>query len=147
MEVIESEEDGFILLSNTDHVSTQIEQSCVPKYMCEISTCIDNLRGTLWPLNRYIHDNPELAFQEHKAHDALTTFMESQQGWEVRAHAYEIDTAWEAVFDTGRKGPTVSFNAEMGQSSFRLLFSNCTDTIVSYAQMLFRILAMPAATI
>ena len=130
MEVKESEEDGFILLSSTDHGSTRIEQSCAPKYTSEISACIDDLRGALWPLNKYIHDNPELAFREHKAHDALTTLMKSQQGWEVKTHAYGIDTAWKAVFDTGRKGPTISFNAEMGQSSVHLLISRFADTIV-----------------
>ena len=114
MDMKESEEDGFILLKKHDHDSNRIEENCIPAYISDISAHVNCLRSTLWPLNRYIHDNPELAFKENKAHDALTKFMQSQQGWEVMPHAYGIDTAWKAVYNTGRKGPNISFNAEMG---------------------------------
>ncbi|KAI5370007.1 Putative peptidase M20, xaa-Arg dipeptidase, bacterial exopeptidase dimerization [Septoria linicola] len=38
--------------------------------------------------------------------------MEQQPGWHVTRSAYQIDTAFVAVFDSGRPGPVVSFNAE-----------------------------------
>jgi hypothetical protein len=84
------------------------------EYLDGISQCIDDLRDTLWPLNKFIHDSPELAFEEYKAHDALTKFMGSQEGWQVTASAYGIETAWIACYDSGKPGPVVSFNAEYG---------------------------------
>ncbi|KAF2452009.1 putative amidohydrolase [Karstenula rhodostoma CBS 690.94] len=84
-----------------------------PKYLSEIDGYVDTLQDTLWPLNKYIHDEPELAFKEHKAHDAITNFMRSQKGWAVTPNAFGLETAWTAIFDTGRHGPAVSFNAEM----------------------------------
>ncbi|PNP42297.1 hypothetical protein TGAMA5MH_05979 [Trichoderma gamsii] len=39
--------------------------------------------------------------------------MKSQSGWVVTPSAYGMETAWVAVFDTGKRGPVVSFNAEM----------------------------------
>ncbi|KAF2637222.1 putative amidohydrolase [Massarina eburnea CBS 473.64] len=82
-------------------------------YLSDIDKFVDNLHDTLWPLNKFIHENPELAFKEYKTHDALTSFMRSQKGWTVTGSAYGMETAWVAVYDSGRKGHVVSFNAEM----------------------------------
>jgi hypothetical protein len=86
------------------------------EYLSGIDKYVELCQAQLWELNKYIHDNPELAFQEHKAHDALTTFMKSQKGWEVKLSAYGLETAWIATFNSGKHGPVVSFNAEMGMS-------------------------------
>lgn len=84
------------------------------QYLADISNRVEGLRDTLWPLNQFVHDNPELAFEEYKAHEALTSFMRSQEGWSVTASAYGIATAWAAEYDSGKTGPVVSFNAEYG---------------------------------
>jgi metal-dependent amidase/aminoacylase/carboxypeptidase family protein len=84
------------------------------KYLAEIDRYIDDLEEALWPLNSYIHENPELAFEEYKAHEALTKFMQTREGWHVTPSAYGIETAWVAFYDSGRPGPVVSFNAEYG---------------------------------
>jgi amidohydrolase len=84
-----------------------------PAYLHDIDQFVDALEPALWPLNCFIHDNPELGYAEYKAHDALTSFMSAQGGWRVTRSAYGMDTAWSAVYDTGRPGPVVSFNAEM----------------------------------
>ncbi|KAF1958380.1 putative amidohydrolase [Byssothecium circinans] len=83
------------------------------EYLADIDMFVDGLHKTLWPLNDFIHRNPELAFKEYKTHDALTSFMRSQKGWKVTASAYGMETAWEAVYDNGKNGPVISFNAEM----------------------------------
>ncbi|KAJ4351232.1 uncharacterized protein N0V89_006571 [Didymosphaeria variabile] len=113
MNMKESEEDGYILLTNKALGSNYGVQVDIPKHMSEIDGYVDSLQHVLSPLNKFIHDNPELAFKEYKAHDALTKFMRSQNGWIVTPNAYGIETAWTATFDTGREGPVVSFNAEM----------------------------------
>ncbi|OAR02147.1 hypothetical protein LLEC1_08082 [Akanthomyces lecanii] len=82
-------------------------------HLAEIGRFIEQLEPALWPLNCFIHDNPELGYKEFKTHDALTKFIKSRPGWAVTRSAYGLATAWEAVFDTGRPGPVVAFNAEM----------------------------------
>ncbi|KAK3307274.1 uncharacterized protein B0T15DRAFT_553856 [Chaetomium strumarium] len=117
------EEDGFILvpregsdysrgsMSKTDNAD---EDGVSVEYLSEISDFIDGLTNSLWPLNKFIHESPELAFREHKAHQALTSFMRSRgDSWHVTPSAYGLETAWVAVYESGRPGPTVSFNAEM----------------------------------
>jgi metal-dependent amidase/aminoacylase/carboxypeptidase family protein len=79
---------------------------------------MDRISVGLWPLNKTVHDNPELGFQEFIAHAALTKFFKSQAGWKVTPSAYGMATAWVAEWDSGKKGPVISFNVEMGMLSF-----------------------------
>ncbi|KAF2207454.1 hypothetical protein CERZMDRAFT_62755 [Cercospora zeae-maydis SCOH1-5] len=59
-----------------------------------------------------IHDNPELQYREYLAHDIITKFVAGHPGWNVTRSAFSLATAFMAVFDSGRSGPVVSFNAE-----------------------------------
>ncbi|KAK4629930.1 Peptidase M20 domain-containing protein 2 [Fulvia fulva] len=70
---------------------------------------IQGLNPKLRALNLFIHSNPELAYQEHKAHDAICDFLD-ELGYSVRRHAYGLATAFEVMSGTGRR--TVNFNAE-----------------------------------
>ena len=110
------EDLGFVVVPMTERTPNCVLQNNSPKPLSDIDRCVDELRDVLWALNEFIHTNPEVAFKEYKAHDALTTFMCSQNGWKVTPHACGIETAWTAIFDTGWKGPVLSFNVEMGQS-------------------------------
>ncbi|KHO00529.1 uncharacterized protein MAM_01307 [Metarhizium album ARSEF 1941] len=105
------EEDGFVLVSRPGDDSEECKTWC--EYLPEIDHFIRGLEPLLWSLNSFIHDNPELAYREYKAHDALTNFMQFQEGWNVTRSAHGLETAWVAVHDSGRPGPTVAFNAEM----------------------------------
>ncbi|KAL1838486.1 hypothetical protein VTJ49DRAFT_2624 [Mycothermus thermophilus] len=60
-------------------------------------------------LNKHIYDNPELAYEEHKAHDAFVAALQSL-GFNVTPHAYGLETAFSA--DVGSGGRLVVFNAE-----------------------------------
>ncbi|KAM7217669.1 putative amidohydrolase [Rhypophila decipiens] len=116
MEVDNVGDDYVIVSRGTSPIDATIAEKdniSGPKYLAEIDDLINNLAGSLWPLNNFIHENPELAYKEYKAHDALTSFVEAQQGWEVTRSACGMETAWIAVYDTGEPGPVVSFNAEM----------------------------------
>ena len=116
------EDDGFILVSRDDEEALQdVLQPRCPTYLSEINSITDSLQESLWPLNTFIHDSPELAFKEYKTHDAITKFLESQEDWEVTRSAYGMDTAWVAVYAGGKAGPVVSFNAEMGMFMFFVL--------------------------
>jgi metal-dependent amidase/aminoacylase/carboxypeptidase family protein len=56
-----------------------------------------------------IWSNPELAYEERKAHDAICDFLESQ-GFTVTRHAYGVDTSFECL--SGTEGRLINFNAE-----------------------------------
>lgn len=84
------------------------------KYLEFVSTYINSISETLKPVNLKIHDNPELNYEEFIAHETLTKFMRSRKGWKVTPSAYGIATAFIAEYDSGKKGPVISFNAEYG---------------------------------
>ncbi|UNI17082.1 hypothetical protein JDV02_003460 [Purpureocillium takamizusanense] len=106
------EDDGFILVPRPGAEQAAGRQSA-PEYLSDIDKFIHGLEPSLWPLNTFIHYNPELGYEEYKAHDALTSFMDSHAGWSVTRSAFGMETAWLAVYDSGRPGPVVSYNAEM----------------------------------
>lgn len=56
-----------------------------------------------------IWSNPELAYEEHRAHDTICDFLEAQ-GFIVTRHAYGLDTSFEAT--SGLGGRLINFNAE-----------------------------------
>ncbi|KAK3315927.1 hypothetical protein B0H66DRAFT_624747 [Apodospora peruviana] len=118
--------EGFVMVDRPDQthhqpptaVESRKSRRCEPPpklpppvYLTEISTYIDNLTTSLWPINKTIHDNPELGFDEVIAHETLTAFMETQPGWTVTRSAYGMTTAFVAIYGSG--SPVVSFNAEM----------------------------------
>jgi amidohydrolase len=102
------EDDDFVLVQHHD-----ASHSSAPKYMGDIVDFIKNATDDLSAINTEIHDNPEVGYEEHKAHMLLTNFLKARQGWNVTISAYGIATAWVAVYDSGKKGPVVSFNLEM----------------------------------
>ncbi|KAL2015727.1 hypothetical protein VTK56DRAFT_4898 [Thermocarpiscus australiensis] len=60
-------------------------------------------------INQLIHANPELAYEEHEAHDAFVSSLRSL-GFEVKPHAYGLETAFSA--EAGSGGRLLIFNAE-----------------------------------
>ncbi|KAJ9103064.1 hypothetical protein QFC21_002486 [Naganishia friedmannii] len=85
-------------------VSSQVAQS--------IEQAIQEASDKLRAVSLDIHSHPELGWEEHHAHDALTEFME-KQGFQVERHAYGMDTAWKATYEVGQGGRTIGFNSEM----------------------------------
>jgi metal-dependent amidase/aminoacylase/carboxypeptidase family protein len=65
-------------------------------------------------LSKFIHDNPELCFKEHRAHNACIAFLEQycREGWKITSSAYDLETAWEAVYSQGVGGRRVVFCSE-----------------------------------
>lgn len=61
-----------------------------------------------------IWSKPELAFEEHTAHDVICDFFESlaTEGYQVKRQAYGIKTALEVNYSKGKGGRVVAFNAE-----------------------------------
>ena len=70
---------------------------------------VDELAEVLIQTSRAIHANPELAFQEHAAHDLLTGVL-AAQGIDVVQSAYGMETAFEG--SAGTTGPVVAVLCE-----------------------------------
>ncbi len=70
---------------------------------------IEGLAPVLIDLSHSIHADPELGFEEHVAHDLLTSAIE-QQGIAVTRGAYGLDTAFEARVGSG--GPVIAVCCE-----------------------------------
>jgi hypothetical protein len=89
----------------------------ISSYQTLVSDHIDSLSKSLRILSLDIHDHPEIRYKEFHAHEILTSFIKEQkrQDWIVTPSAYDIPTTFVAVFDSGRRGPVVSFNAEYGE--------------------------------
>ena len=77
-----------------------------------ISRTIEQASDDLRRISLTIHDDPELQFKEFHAHEVLTDYLKGQSGWDVTLSAYGLKTAFVAIFDSKKKGPVVSFNAE-----------------------------------
>jgi amidohydrolase len=60
-------------------------------------------------INRWMYDNPEVAFQEHQSSAKLADFL-TRQGFDVEYPAYGLDTAFAA--HGGSEGPEVIICAE-----------------------------------
>ncbi|KAE8164428.1 hypothetical protein BDV40DRAFT_310885 [Aspergillus tamarii] len=74
-----------------------------------VDAALESLQTTLRELNQEIWSNPETAYEEYKAHDAICNFLEAQ-GYTVTRHAYGLDTSFEAISGSG--GRLINFNAE-----------------------------------
>ncbi|KAK8187856.1 uncharacterized protein BKA78DRAFT_337720 [Phyllosticta capitalensis] len=106
-----AEDDDWVLLSPKR--AAQPDPNTTPDYLGAISSYVDGLDGALWPVNKTIHDHPELGFKEKIAAKALTDLLKTRPGWSVKLGVYGMETAWVAVWESGKKGTVVSFNAEM----------------------------------
>ena len=61
-------------------------------------------------ISQYLSDNPELAFEEFKAHDILCDFLEAEGFATRRRHC--LETSFEAFYVHGEGGRTWGFNSE-----------------------------------
>lgn len=72
---------------------------------------IDELTDELWDLAMRIHENPELAFQEHQAAKWLSEALKSE-GFPVQLPYGGLETAFRAEHPAGKPGPTIAILAE-----------------------------------
>ena len=72
---------------------------------------IESLAPKLIELSHRIHQQPELAFQEHQAAKWVATFLR-EEGFQVTTEVAGMETAVKGVVDSGKEGPVVAFLAE-----------------------------------
>ncbi len=77
----------------------------------KVAGAVDRLADDLEALSHRIHDHPELAFREEKAHAWLTEFLE-KYGARVERGVGGLPTAFRAVIPGTGPGPTVAVMCE-----------------------------------
>jgi metal-dependent amidase/aminoacylase/carboxypeptidase family protein len=73
-----------------------------------VSTIKDADAG-LHKVNKALHEHPEVGYEEHFAHQTITSYL-SSLGFQVKKHAYGFDTSFEAEY--GSNGRLVIICAE-----------------------------------
>ncbi|OQN97520.1 hypothetical protein B0A48_16673 [Cryoendolithus antarcticus] len=104
-------DDDYIIIA-AHAPSSASAKATVSDSQSLISDHIDHISKHMRRISLDIHDHPETSYKEVHAHAALTTYLSGVPGWDVECSAYGIDTAFVAVFNSGKAGPVVSFNAE-----------------------------------
>ena len=69
------------------------------------------IKERLVEISDYIYNNPELGNEEYKAVEALTTFLK-EHGFEIECPYAGMETAFKAIFDSGKPGKTVGYLCE-----------------------------------
>lgn len=139
-------EEDFVMVETSQEASVPVVNGT--NHLDFISKYTDEHSSGLRQLSLAIHDNPELGYKEHHAHKVLTEFLDEQGYWTVTRSAYEINTAFVAVYESkekaGEKKPAVvSFNVEYGGYVRRVVVRTCLMS----TQTPYRVLDMPAAII
>ncbi|KAL4801257.1 hypothetical protein BDV18DRAFT_165121 [Aspergillus unguis] len=79
-----------------------------------VRQAIGKYESRLSEINQQIWSTPELAFEEHSAHDHICAFFDrlATDGYKVQRKAYGLATALEITYTVGTGGRVISFNAE-----------------------------------
>ncbi|MGD6775103.1 M20 family metallopeptidase [Sutcliffiella horikoshii] len=72
---------------------------------------LDSHENDFFEISTYIGENPELGHEEFKSAKVLSDKL-SEHGFDVELGTCGLATAFEAVFDSGRPGPTIGFMCE-----------------------------------
>jgi amidohydrolase len=76
-----------------------------------VLSTIDDLHNDFYEISEYIGNNPELGHEEFKACKILTEKL-MQHGFSVTVGTCDLPTAFTAVYDSGKPGPSIGFMAE-----------------------------------
>jgi amidohydrolase len=77
----------------------------------QVASAVDDLRRELIRASHAIHDEPELAFGEHRASARLADAL-ATAGFEVERGVGGLETAFRATIEGSRPGPTIAICAE-----------------------------------
>ncbi|WP_404428098.1 M20 family metallopeptidase [Sutcliffiella horikoshii] len=76
-----------------------------------ITDFLDSHKNDFYEISTYIGENPELGHEEFKSAKVLSDNL-SEHGFNVEIGICNLPTAFEAVFDSGKPGPTIGFMCE-----------------------------------
>ncbi|KAF9693871.1 hypothetical protein EKO04_008415 [Ascochyta lentis] len=121
-----------------------------------VTSAIDAADSELHKVNKALHANPELGYQEHFAHQTITSYL-SSLGFNVKKNTYGLDTSFEAEYGSGGRLVIIcaEYDAlpEIGHScGHNLIATSSIATFVAVADVIkkcsiegrIRILGTPA---
>lgn len=76
-----------------------------------VLSTIEKYKQGLLKVNKAIHSHPELCYEEHFAHDTITSYLSSLD-FDVKKHTYGLDTSFEAEVEVGSGGRLTIICAE-----------------------------------
>ena len=79
--------------------------------LSSIAQAVENSRGDIRQTSDFIHQNPELGFEEHQSRQKLVEVLQ-KYGFEIEANPAGMETAFLARLDSGKPGPHVAILAE-----------------------------------
>ncbi|KAJ5379213.1 hypothetical protein N7509_012332 [Penicillium cosmopolitanum] len=84
------------------------------EFLDKVQEVLRRYDAQLKDINHKIWSNPELAYEEYKAHDHICELFDSlkNNGYQVRRKAFGLETALEVAYVHGNGGRVVAFNAE-----------------------------------
>ncbi|MEW8974138.1 MAG: M20 family metallopeptidase [Tissierellaceae bacterium] len=77
----------------------------------DIENMADQNRKELEDISSYIHENPELSFEEYKAQEILCDYLEKNE-FKIEKGIGGLETSFEGIYDTGIAGKKIAFLAE-----------------------------------
>lgn len=80
--------------------SSNLNEHTLGEARSTVASTIDSADAELHKINKALHENPELGYQEHFAHQTITSYL-SSLGFVVKKHAYGFDTSFEAEYGSG----------------------------------------------
>lgn len=72
---------------------------------------LDSHKNDFFEISTYIGENPELGHEEFKSAKVLSDKL-TEHGFNLEMGICDLPTAFEAVFDSGKPGPTIGFMCE-----------------------------------
>lgn len=97
-------------ITQTTQKSSPSAPGTCPDVRETIRNAIAKSASKLVDVSLFLHSNPEIAYEEFKAHALLTDFLEAE-GFAVERHYKGFETAWKATFSNG-PGPVFGLNSE-----------------------------------
>lgn len=77
------------------------------KYIAETETYFEKLK----PLIEFMYEHPELGNQEREACKRHVSILR-EEGFNLEVPYFDLETAYKAVYDTNKPGPTIAFMCE-----------------------------------
>ncbi len=77
----------------------------------QIYQAVESVKDELFYINKQMYLNPEIGYQEYESAKMLVDMLK-KEGFEVEAPYAGMDTAFRAVYDSGKPGPTIAILAE-----------------------------------
>ena len=72
---------------------------------------IEKHADELKQLSIYVHDNPELGYEEFKAYKKITAYLK-EHNFEIEDHPGDLETAWKVRYKHGKGGMVFGLNSE-----------------------------------